>query len=60
MAGERPQAAEAPCSSGGERFFTGTSGVRLEGEQADLADDHTTSASATKVGLAALLELCQA
>lgn len=55
MAYECPPAAETPCRTGGERSLTGTSGVRLDGEEAELADDGIMSASAVKVGLPALL-----
>lgn len=55
-----PHAAETPCSSGPERSLTGTSGVRLDGEEADLADDCITSASVIKGGLPALLKHSQA
>lgn len=55
MAYERPRAAEAPCSSGGEWSLAGTSGVGLDRGEAELVDDCITSASAIKVGLPAVL-----
>lgn len=55
MAYKCPHAAETPCSFGGELSLTGTSGVRLDGEEAELVNDCIMSASAVKVRLPALL-----